>query len=168
METDLSKIRELGRKRLDENAKFRRYLKFHDHPEHIDYLVHKLYNRIAALIDCAGCRNCCRVLKPEFTMDQVEKISDYLQLDKQEFIYKYLEPEEGAYGIYVSKGLPCSLFKDNQCTCFPVRPQDCKDYPFLQKDDFTQRLLGVIDNYTVCPIVFNVFEELKGILWRNR
>jgi hypothetical protein len=31
----------------------------------------------------------------------------------------------------------------------------------LNKDEFVFRLMGVIGNYEICPIVFNVYEMLK-------
>jgi len=33
------------------------------------------------------------------------------------------------------------------------------------KEDFVFRLIGVVGNYDVCPIVFNVYEQLKAELW---
>ena len=33
------------------------------------------------------------------------------------------------------------------------------------KKNFTSRLMGVIGNCSVCPIVFNVYELLKGEIW---
>jgi hypothetical protein len=29
-------------------------------------------------------------------------------------------------------------------------------------------LLAVVENYSVCPIVFNVYENLKEALWHGR
>lgn len=39
--------------------------------------------------------------------------------------------------------------------------ENCISYPHLHKKDFTSRLIGVIENCSVCPIVFNVYERLK-------
>ncbi len=30
------------------------------------------------------------------------------------------------------------------------------------KEEFASRLIGVINNYSICPIVFNVYEALKN------
>ena len=56
----------------------------------------------------------------------------------------------------LSKGL--ELAKDN---IESDRPEDCRSFPHLHKESFISRLWGVIDNYSICPIVFNVFERLK-------
>lgn len=34
----------------------------------------------------------------------------------------------------------------------------------MYKEDFVFRLYGVLDNYAICPIVFNVYERLKDEL----
>ena len=34
-----------------------------------------------------------------------------------------------------------------------------------REEEFVFRLIGVIENYEVCPIVFNVYEQLKDELW---
>ena len=47
------------------------------------------------------------------------------------------------------------------------RPKDCVSYPYLLKKDFTSRLMGVIGNCSVCPIVFNVYELLKDEVWHK-
>ena len=45
-----------------------------------------------------------------------------------------------------------------------VRVADCRSYPHLHKKDMASRLLGVIENAAVCPIVFGVLERLKAEL----
>jgi uncharacterized protein len=62
------------------------------------------------------------------------------------------------------KNSPCPFLENKKCTVYNQRPTDCKSYPHLQKKNFTTRLLGVMDNYSICPIVFNVFEDLKQAL----
>jgi len=44
---------------------------------------------------------------------------------------------------------------------YPDRPNDCRSYPHLHKNDFVLRLWGVDDDSSVCPIVYNVYEKLK-------
>jgi hypothetical protein len=71
---------------------------------------------------------------------------------------QYIEKYDGSDRIKTS---PCLFLKDLKCSVYESRPADCKSYPHLHKKDITSRLLGVIDNYSECPIVFNVYEELK-------
>ncbi len=49
-----------------------------------------------------------------------------------------------------------------QITQYQCRPDDCRSYPHLHKRDFISRLINVIGNYSVCPIVFNIQAEVSG------
>ena len=57
-----------------------------------------------------------------------------------------------------------SFLNDNKCTQYDSRPVNCALYPHLHKKDFVFRLIGVVNNYSICPIVFNVYEALKNKL----
>ncbi|MCK9399351.1 MAG: YkgJ family cysteine cluster protein [Bacteroidales bacterium] len=61
----------------------------------------------------------------------------------------------------ILKGNPCIFLNGNKCEIYKSRPNDCKSFPHLQKRGFTTRLIGIIEYSMICPIVFNVFEELK-------
>jgi len=76
-----------------------------------------------------------------------------------DFKIEFTEKDED--GDLHFKLLPCPFLLDKKCSIYDSRPADCKSYPHLHKKDFLSRLFGVIDNYSNCPIVFNVYEELK-------
>ena len=59
----------------------------------------------------------------------------------------------------------CPFLKNNKCACYSVRPESCRTYPQLHKNEFTSRLFGIIKNHSICPIVFNVYEMLKEKVW---
>ena len=40
-----------------------------------------------------------------------------------------------------------------------------RPFPHLHKEEFIFRLWGVVENCPICPIVFNVYEQLKDELW---
>ena len=61
--------------------------------------------------------------------------------------------------------LPCPFLKNKICLNYDHRPKDCKSYPHMHKDEIITRLWGIIDNYSICPIVFNVYEQMKFKLW---
>ncbi|MFO8019271.1 MAG: hypothetical protein R6U96_11590 [Promethearchaeia archaeon] len=127
IETDLKKIKELGKERERENLEFRTFLKVCDvSSSQIDEIVHGLYEDFLSKIDCKSCRNCCNT---------------------------------------IFKERPCPFLKDNRCQIHEVCPKECRAYPYLHKSGFTCRLLGVVENYSICPIVFNVYEALKRELW---
>jgi len=80
------------------------------------------------------------------------------QFQKQ-FLKKYKDKD------YIFNKLPCPFLENNICTQYQYRPKDCMSYPHLHKEDFVFRLIGVIENYSICPIVFNVYELLKEKIW---
>ncbi len=160
LELDLEKIERLGKIREKENLRFRTYFK-QKNDEKIDEIVHQLNREISNQIDCTKCGNCCKKLKPGITFKDLEILSQKLNITPLQIKNNYTETDEGELFF---KNLPCSFLKDNKCTVYEKRPEDCKSFPHIHKKYFTSRIWSVIDNYSICPIVFNVFEELKTIL----
>ena len=157
LELDLEKIEHLGRIREDENFRFRNFLKGHN-ARKIDLLVHRLNEEIAPQIDCTACGNCCRRLSPCLTKNDLKNLSEGLNLPASEVVEKYTETIEKELSL---KHLPCSFLVENKCSIYANRPETCASFPHLHKDHFTSRLRAAISNYSICPIVFNVMEQLK-------
>ena len=158
---DLVKIQQLGNLNEDENFRFRNYLKMQD-PDKIDKIVHGLFQKYSSAIDCTTCANCCCVLQTLIKKKDIKRIIRYLNISNEEFMREYIEINMERDRVL--KDLPCRFLENKKCTIYPDRPYDCRSYPHLHKKGFTHRLLGVIDNYAVCPIVFNVYEDLKFIM----
>ncbi len=153
----IEKIEELGSLRENENVEFRAYLKGQD-SDRIDKIVHRLNYEISNQIDCTTCGNCCMKLKPYITDQDIERLSHRLNLKPQQIKVDYIEIDEREQYF---RNLPCSFLKKKKCTVYNDRPEDCSSFPHLHKKGFTSRLWGGIENYSICPIVFNVFEKLK-------
>lgn len=165
METDLIKIKKIAKRNDRENWIFRSFLKNLDmSSEEIDAIVQKIYKNVASKIDCTKCANCCKVQKPVLDRQDIEKFSKSLGLSESKFMNQYLIKGEEKGQWFFNK-LPCPFLKDNLCTYYESRPKDCVSYPHLHKKEFVTRLWGVVDNYEICPIVFNVYEALKAELW---
>jgi Fe-S-cluster containining protein len=64
-------------------------------------------------------------------------------------------------GDMLLKHVPCKFYKDKKCMIYPSRPEICASYPNLHKTEVSERIVGIMNNYAICPIVFNVIEELK-------
>jgi len=165
LETDLEKIRRLAEERDKENWRFRSFLKQCDHEE-IDEIVHRLLEEIAPQMDCSTCRNCCMQLHQDFDHDEVERLIVLLGISRDEFEKQYMVKDK--YDTPVFKDPPCPFLIDMRCTVDAACPEGCRDYPYLHKEHFTSRLMTVIDNYAICPIVFNVYELLKQEVWLRR
>ncbi|MEA1965613.1 MAG: YkgJ family cysteine cluster protein [Candidatus Aerophobetes bacterium] len=165
IETDINEIRRIAKLKEDENWEFRSFLKGCDWGK-IDVIVHKLYRNISSKIDCKTCGNCCKKVLPVLNQKDVEKLANGLKLSVDAFKDKYIVERENNEGITFNKK-PCPFLNNNLCTQYKYRPEDCRSYPHLHKKDFSSRLINVIENTSICPIVFNVYEALKEEVWNN-
>ncbi len=159
LELNIERIKQIARLKEDENYEFRTYLKVLDSKE-VDKYVHRLHREISNKIDCTECGNCCNNLRPLLTDRELKYLSDLENIDLSEFITKYVEIDTFENIKYL-KDTPCRYLKNNKCIIYHNRTNDCKSYPHTHKVDFTSRTLGAIENYEICPIVYNLYESLK-------
>ena len=155
---DLEEIKRISKRNEDRNGRFRSYLKMQDDKE-IDCLVKPIYQFIIKRINCLECGNCCRNLSPSIVNRDIKNLGLELGLTNNEIIEKYTVKDE--FNELRLKEIPCAFLKGNECLIYQNRPEDCKSFPHIHKKGFTFRLIGMIENSMICPIVFNVFEELK-------
>ncbi len=160
MITDLNKIKELGQINEVSNFSFRSILKSID-SDQLDKTVHNLFRYYSEKIDCKECGNCCTLLKPIIRNNDILNLSRASNKSETEFKSSYIEIDED--GDMRFKELPCPFLSDKKCIYYENRPEDCRSFPYLQRKNFQSRLFAVIDCYSICPIVFNVYEELKQI-----
>ena len=167
LETDLARIEELAKQKDDENWRFRSFLKVYDGPDgRIDSIFHDLYQRVSSAIDCRQCANCCKRIRPALSQKDIRAFAAGLRMPVDEFRARHLVPGE-TWGEWRFSKLPCPFLAENLCTNYEHRPRDCRSFPHLHKMDFTARLWNVVENYSICPIVFNVYEHLKEALWHG-
>ena len=161
IETDLTVIKRNSEIREEENFEFRSYLKGQD-PDFVDKIVHELYEEVLEYIDCTKCANCCIELDICFKDEEIDRLTKHLNIDKNEFITKSTKPDQfGDKDRFCLNSKPCRFLSDKKCTIYDYRPEECYSYPHLHKDNFNSRLFGVIEDYAICPIVYNVYELLK-------
>jgi len=155
---DLQEIKNTSNRNESKNWKFRSFLKMKD-VDQIDRIVKPIYESIVAKINCLECGNCCRQLQPLLTKSDINGIGNKLNLSPQVTQEKFAEIDE--FGEARLRGIPCAFLYGNECQIYNVRPNDCKSFPHIHKNGFTTRLIGAIENASICPIVFNVLEVLK-------
>ncbi|PLX08687.1 MAG: hypothetical protein C0596_05125 [Marinilabiliales bacterium] len=144
IEINLEKFRQLVEAKREENQRFRFFLE-KQNPKPIDEIVHRLNREVTAKVDCVQCGNCCHNIRPVATDEEL------LQYVKPE----NLEELRYAYSIV------CKNLNGNACTIYPNRYFECRAFPYLDRENFIQRIVGVLNNYELCPIVYHVVEELK-------
>jgi len=147
LEIDLERIEQLAKERLTENMAFQTYLKTQNSLK-IDEIVHRLYKEIESKIDCRDCGNCCQNLRP---------IASHKELSQ--FV-----AEENIESVMYAESIECMHLKNKQCTDYLNRPEECRLFPYLNQDNFIGKTYSAIQNYRICPHVFNVVEALKAEL----
>lgn len=55
----------------------------------------------------------------------------------------------------------CFLNRDGKCSIQDCKPTQCRDFPYTDKPDRIESLLGVMSFVEECPVVFEIVERLK-------
>jgi len=161
LETDPKLVAVLAAEQEDENWRFRSFLKGLDMDVgELDAIVHRHYEDVAGRINCCACGNCCREALPVLQASDVSRLARGLKLPEPQVVDRFLVSGEEE-GKFTFNKKPCPLLSGNRCTAYESRPGDCRSFPHLQKEGFVFRLIQVVENCSICPIVFNVFERLK-------
>ncbi len=151
-------VKEVSEKKIDENYRFRTFLKIHADEELLDKQFKELHNKYFKDMDCRKCRNCCKKLGISMSEDELKQICKYYNWDIDEVKNKL----EESYGEYVASPCPF-LEEDNSCRIDKCLPKSCKEYPYTNKEERLFSLLTVVNNSKVCPVVYQILEDLKEI-----
>ena len=160
IQKDLHTIEDLAMLKQDENWRFRVFLKGYDIPsKKLNAMVLNFARAVSEKIDCTTCGNCCKRLEPVLDVHDIRRISEKLEISEEIFRETYLtcDPE----GDIIFKQRPCPFLKNNRCVHYSSRPAVCRSYPHLNDNEFLSRLIKVVQNTSICPIVFNVYEGMK-------
>ena len=81
--------------------------------------------------ECTGCGGCCRRRGSVFlTREEVQDAAAHLGISEHAFRVRYSTAKfDGLYEIFTEEACPL-LETGNRCTIYPVRPQQCRTYPF--------------------------------------
>lgn len=145
-EQDLEVLKTKSRLNLKENQVFFEAIEKQSNSV-IDAKVKDLNDVISREIDCLDCGNCCQNLRPIATDEEMSKFVKAEDIET----YKY------AYG-FTCKNINLCDFK---CQVYLERPQECQDFPYMDRPHFSGRKHEILQNAEVCPIVYNVLESLK-------
>lgn len=154
----LETIRQLATEKENENENFRFFLKEQD-GELIDKKVQRLNEWVTEKTDCTSCGNCCKSLLINVTTNEAESLAAHLQTSLETIKERYLDVSPG--GKMVISSIPCHFLQGTKCSIYEKRFEGCREFPHLDRANFTQRLFGTMMYYGTCPIIFNVIELLK-------
>ena len=152
-------LKDINENKIEENYRFRTYLKIHADEKILDQQFKELHNKYFKNVDCSKCRNCCKVLGVSMNEEELNKICMKYNLDINNMKNKILNEE---YGTFTARPCPF-LNKDNSCQIKDCLPRSCIDYPYTDKEESLYSLLTVVNNSKVCPVVYKILEELKEI-----
>lgn len=82
-----------------------------------------------------------------------------LQMSVHIFKEKYIE--ESLQGQLIVNRMPCHFLEGSRCSQYEHRFNECREFPHLTRKNFKDRMFGTLIHYAMCPIIFNVIEELK-------
>jgi Fe-S-cluster containining protein len=155
----------------DANCRFRTFLKIHAEGDELDAQFLALHKELFANYDCCKCNNCCRAFDISLDGDEAKRIAAFLGMTESDFAAKYLtnaDPEDDKPSKFATKPCPF-LGGDGRCAIQECKPDVCTGFPYTDKPNRLSSMWGVIDNTAICPVVFEILEEIKGIYgFRNR
>ena len=162
MITDLVQIRQLGEKKLDENLRFRRFMKSRDHS---DRILRRIAEGIQDQIDCTQCGNCCKTSTTHVSERDIDRLARHLHISAEQFLADYTQPddEEGGRNLKFTEGSGCVFLEGKICSVYDARPDICQRYPHMVRGNgsIASRMWSFVDRASVCPIVYNSLEAFK-------
>ena len=147
----------------EENEHFKLFLKRMPAAQ-VDELVISINQQVEAAIDCLACGKCCTRLMVNIDDAAITRLSQRLQLTEAQFRERFVEG--GSFMSFLN-AIPCQFLDGKACTVYDIRPDECRNFPQLDRPGFTNRMFGTFSHYGMCPIIFNVVEQLKTALHFN-
>lgn len=81
--------------------------------------------------ECTRCQQCCaRPGQVEFSAPEAFLAASFLQVPLAELTEAYMQPEGDRWVIRVEKDAPCPFLTSEGCEIHPVKPSQCRTYPF--------------------------------------
>lgn len=86
---------------------------------------------------CTQCGKCCTG-SPGYTWiteDEIAACAAYLEMTPEEFGKKYLRKVGNKWALLEMPGnYDCVFLKNKKCRIYPVRPSQCRTYPFWHQN----------------------------------
>jgi len=125
----------------------------------VDRIVHALAEEIGQMVDCTRCGNCCKVQEPGVSRGEIERLAALRGASEKEFRDEFVAYTSEGASFLCHK--PCVFLDGTVCSVYSQRPWSCADYPGLSRPNIKWRWKQVMENYGICPIVFNVVQMVK-------
>ena len=165
---DIKLIERYARNNEAEDLRFRNFV-----VRDLDMSTSALDEKVAATtdevrkqLDCLACGRCCRFLQVVVDDKDIKRLAHRLGILPREVLHKYVNTAPD--GTSHLNSIPCPfLLQDNRCSVYEDRPQSCRDFPYLHAGATRSRLLTLLEYISLCPIIFNVWDQMKRELWKH-
>ena len=99
---------------------------------------------------CTQCGDCCRHHEGYVWVDPptISNIAEFLKMDIDDFSRKYVRKVDGEYSLVEKPNFDC-IFWENGCTIYPVRPTQCRTFPFWPENIESPEAWQ--EEYDCCP-----------------
>lgn len=116
-------------------------------------------------VECLSCANCCKVMSPTFTREDIERISAFLGMTPARFKRKWLYFDKKSRD-WMNVSQPCQFLDlaTNKCNIYDIRPADCAGFPHLSKTPFSDYFYIHKQNIEYCPATYSMIEKMKNLL----
>jgi Fe-S-cluster containining protein len=130
-------------------------------PIHLDQLAEKIDKEVWQEVNCLSCANCCKVMTPTFTVQDIKRISAHLGQTPKEFKDQWLVKDKNQ--DWTNKINPCQFLdlKTNMCRIYEIRPTDCSGFPHLAKKKMVDYIHVHKQNIEYCPATYAMVEKLE-------
>ena len=155
------------KKKFDLNRKSFRYFISRiekNPPENLHQILDKTEKEVWAQVSCLSCANCCKVMSPTYTTEDIKRISAHLRMKAKVFKEKWLYRDK-RNNDWMNKSQPCQFLdlNTNMCSIYEVRPADCADFPHFHKRPATDYLYIHKQNIEYCPATMLLVEKVKAV-----
>jgi Fe-S-cluster containining protein len=85
---------------------------------------------------CTECGQCCTGA-PGYawvTDEEIQTIADHLKMSVKDFGKRFLRIAKGRYALVEKKNYDCIFLKDKKCSIYPVRPTQCRTFPWWMQN----------------------------------
>ena len=156
------------KKRFEEKRKsLRRFITGTENnpPGNLAILAEQTDKEVWTQVNCLSCANCCKVMSPTYTFQDIKRIAAHLGMRPKDFRDKwlYLDKRENDW---MNKSRPCQFLdlKSNMCSIYEVRPADCAGFPHLIKKPITDYMYVHKQNIEYCPATMLFVEKLYAAI----
>ena len=88
--------------------------------------------------ECIACGRCCRGPEEGYvwlTKEEITAIANHLELNEKSFYKKFVRRVGRCYSLTEDKKTKnCVFLEDDGCTVYPVRPMQCRTWPFWESN----------------------------------